>query len=129
MIGPVSQCLTIVSTASKYEGPLACLYRRTQSLKPCEISHRQITTLVLVLTFDMYENTLASERVVELQEHYAPERIFSRAALGGLVPNITSSIYTVNGRSDAHSIPPELLGAINKFPDATDFLSKLRPAG
>jgi hypothetical protein len=41
--------------------------------------------------------SLATEWAAELQPTYAPELNFAGAALGGLVPNITSVLKTING--------------------------------
>lgn len=41
---------------------------------------------------------LASEWAAELQVQYAPEMRFSGAALGGLTPNVTSVLYSINGQ-------------------------------
>lgn len=43
---------------------------------------------------------LASEWAAELQVQYAPELNFAGVALGGLTPNVTSVLLTVNGVSD-----------------------------
>ena len=48
---------------------------------------------------------LASEWAAELQVQYAPEMRFSGAALGGLTPNITSVLWTIN-RSASVGLAP-----------------------
>ena len=73
---------------------------------------------------------LASEWAAELQALYAPELNFSGAALGGLTPNITSVLTTVNKQANAGLIPPGLLGLFSQYPALEDFLlSKLKVGG
>jgi hypothetical protein len=48
---------------------------------------------------------LASEWAAELQVDYAPELDFAGAALGGLTPNVTSVLVTINGKLSAGLAP------------------------
>lgn len=75
---------------------------------------------------------LASEWAAELQGQYAPElqAAFKGAALGGLTPNVTSVLLSVNGDIEAGLIPPSVLGLSSQVPAARDFLvARLRPEG
>jgi hypothetical protein len=50
--------------------------------------------------------------------------------LGGLVPNVTSSLDAVNGQLYAGLIPQGLLGITNQYPDAYNYLvGQLNPSG
>lgn len=75
---------------------------------------------------------LASEWAAELQVQYAPEltSAFAGAALGGLTPNVTSVLLSVNGGVEAGLIPPSVLGASSQFPETRAFLvSRLKTEG
>ena len=74
--------------------------------------------------------SLASEWAAELQKQYAPELNFAGAALGGLPPNATDTLISINGSSFAGLVPSILLGLTTQYPDAYQYLlSKLNPAG
>ncbi|KAG0645645.1 Core trichothecene cluster (CTC) 8 [Hyphodiscus hymeniophilus] len=74
--------------------------------------------------------SLASEWAAELQVHYAPELNFAGAALGGLVPNVSSVIASVNGNPYAGLIPRSLLGITNQYPEAYKYIvDHLNPSG
>lgn len=53
---------------------------------------------------------LASEWAAELQVQYAPEMNFSGAALGGLTPNVTSVLFSINGGVGVGLAPVSLCG-------------------
>ncbi|TPX17289.1 uncharacterized protein E0L32_012227 [Thyridium curvatum] len=73
---------------------------------------------------------LATEAATELQLKYAPELKFLGAAMGGLTPNATSVIATVNKGLYAAIIPGYLIGSTSQFPDARAYLlSRLKPYG
>lgn len=75
---------------------------------------------------------LASEWAAELQVQYAPELLgsFKGAALGGLTPNVTSVLLSVNGDIEAGLIPPSILGLSSQYPDERAFLlSRLKTEG
>ncbi|PSR84065.1 lipase 1 [Coniella lustricola] len=59
---------------------------------------------------------LASEWAAELQEDYAPELDFAGAALGGLTPNVTSVLLTINERLSAGLAPPAIIGLLSQWP-------------
>ena len=73
---------------------------------------------------------LASEWAAELQQAYAPELKFSGAALGGLTPNITSVLETVNAELSASLIPEGITGLITQHAAARKvILSHLKTRG
>lgn len=75
---------------------------------------------------------LASEWAAELQVQYAPELTpaFGGAALGGLTPNVTSVLLSVNGGLEAGLIPPSFLGLASQYPaERAYLLSRLRADG
>lgn len=75
---------------------------------------------------------LASEWAAELQVQYAPELAdsFKGAALGGLTPNVTSVLLSVNGEIEAGLIPPSVLGLSSQYPEEQEFLvSRLKTDG
>lgn len=75
---------------------------------------------------------LASEWAAELQVQYAPELLdaFKGGALGGLTPNVTSVLLSVNGALEAGLIPPSILGLASQYPDERAFLlSRLKTEG
>lgn len=75
---------------------------------------------------------LASEWAAELQVQYAPELTdsFKGAALGGLTPNVTSVLLSVNGNVEAGLVPPSILGLISQYPDEGELLlSRLKTEG
>lgn len=75
---------------------------------------------------------LASEWAAELQVQYAPELVdlFRGAALGGLTPNVTSVLLSVNGDIEAGLIPPSVLGLSSQYPEERAFLeSRLQTQG
>ena len=73
---------------------------------------------------------IASEWAAELQVQYAPEMNFAGVALGGLAPNITSSLETVNGGPFSELIVWFILGAITQDPVAEQYvLSQLKSSG
>jgi hypothetical protein len=73
---------------------------------------------------------LASEWAAELQVQYSPELNFRGAALGGLTPNVSSTIESVTGTTFAGLIPLGLLGMGNEYPQLFKFLlKKLKSTG
>ena len=120
-----------------YEGPLASFTAGVMS------GHATLDSVRAVLSsgFGLSANAryamwgysggaLASEWAAELQVQYAPELEFSGAALGGLTPNVTSVMLTVNGTVEAGLIPSGILGLASQYPEAYDFLvSQLKTSG
>lgn len=120
-----------------YEGPLASFTAGVQS------GHATLDSVRAVLSsgFGLSANAkyamwgysggaLASEWAAELQVQYAPELNFSGAALGGLTPNVTSVMLSVNGTAEAGLIPAGILGLASQYPEAYDFLvGQLKTSG
>lgn len=73
---------------------------------------------------------LASEWAAELQVQYAPELNFAGAALGGLTPNVTSVLFTINGTVYAGLAPAGVVGLLTQYPESTAWLNNaLNPTG
>ncbi|KAK2614695.1 hypothetical protein N8I77_001500 [Diaporthe amygdali] len=73
---------------------------------------------------------LASEWAAELAVQYAPEMNFSGAALGGLTPNVTSVLYTINKSNAIGLAPSSFLGLSSQYPAEREFLlSRLKTEG
>jgi len=73
---------------------------------------------------------LGSEWAAELQHHYAPELKFSGVALGGLTPNVTSTVESVTGKFYAGLIPQGFLGLASQSPEAMKaLLGSLKTTG
>lgn len=60
---------------------------------------------------------LASEWATEVQHSYAPELCLAGAALGGLTPNITNTLPSLNKAPYAGLIVSSLLGLGNQYPE------------
>ncbi|OAP63180.1 hypothetical protein AYL99_02407 [Fonsecaea erecta] len=74
--------------------------------------------------------SIASEWAAELQVQYAPELNFSGVALGGLVPNGTSILHTIDGTPAAGLIPSFIIGVMKQYPEAYQYLlSSLKTSG
>jgi len=74
--------------------------------------------------------SIASEWAAELQVQYAPELNFAGMAIGGLVPNVTSTLSAASGGLFAGLFPAGLLGITRQYPDAYEYLiSKLQTTG
>lgn len=68
--------------------------------------------------------SLATEWAAELQPTYAPELNFAGAALGGLVPNITSVLETINEGEFAGLIPAGIMGLYSAYPELATFIDE-----
>ncbi|KAE9365672.1 secretory lipase-like protein 1 precursor [Stipitochalara longipes BDJ] len=68
--------------------------------------------------------SLASEWAAELQPSYAPELNFKGTALGGLVPNVTSILLTINKSLFAGLVPPGILGLGSAYPELETYLDE-----
>lgn len=64
----------------------------------------------------------ASEWAAELQVQYAPEMEFAGVALGGLTPNISSVLQTINKNGYAGLIPTAIIGMSSQYPEVQDDL-------
>ena len=73
---------------------------------------------------------LASEWAAELQVQYAPELSFSGVALGGLTPNVTSVLETINGSELAYLIVNGIVGIVAQDHAAQVFVeNQLKTSG
>lgn len=68
--------------------------------------------------------SLASLFAAELQPSYAPELKIAGAAVGGIVPNITNVVTTVNGKGYAGLIPAGVLGLAHQYPELGPVISQ-----
>jgi hypothetical protein len=68
--------------------------------------------------------SLASEWAAELQPKYAPELNFKGIAIGGLVPNITSVLFTINKTVFAGLIAGGILGLGSAYPELETYLEE-----
>ena len=120
-----------------YEGPNASFTAGVQSGHATLDSVRAVLNVGLGLSLDVkyalsgYSGgALASEWAAELQVQYAPELQFAGVALGGLTPNASSVLESINGGPDAALIPNSILGLTTQWPDVKAFiLSQLNPSG
>ena len=120
-----------------FEGPLA------SNVAGIEEGHATLDSLRAVLSSELglspdaktvlwgYSGgSIASEWALEFQEQYAPELKIHGAALGGLVPNITHVVETVQGTPFAYIAVGAILGPTTQYPEAYDFLiSQLKTTG
>lgn len=123
-----------------YEGPLASFTAGVIS------GHATIDSIRAVLSLGLGLNTtaprvalwgysggaLASEWASELAVQYAPDLsdTIVGAAIGGLTPNITSVLETINGKNSAGLAPSAILGLTSQYPDVQRYLiSQLKTEG
>jgi hypothetical protein len=121
-----------------YEGPFASFGLGVQA------GHATLDSVRAVLSFDLMPDpektktamwgysggSIASEWAAELQEQYAPELHFSGAALGGLVPNISSAWDNITASPYAGLLPSFLVGMTTQDADAYAYLlSRLHTTG
>lgn len=127
----------IVNTPD-YEGPQAAFTSGIQAGQATLDSVRaalasgSITGVSSSATYQMWGysgGSLASEWAAELQPSYAPELNFAGVALGGLIPNITSVLGTINKGLFAGLGPAGILGLTHAYPDLATYVdSNLDPA-
>lgn len=60
---------------------------------------------------------LASAFAAELQPQYAPELKILGAAAGGIVPNISTVISSVNNKTNSWLIPAGIMGLVHEYPE------------
>lgn len=65
---------------------------------------------------------MASEWAAELQPSYAPELDFVGAALGGLTPNITNVVLTINEHYFAGVAFSGMYGMSKAYPNMSNFI-------
>jgi len=68
---------------------------------------------------------LASEWAAELQPSYAPELKFEGAALGGLTPNVTSVLFTINKTPFSGLAFSGITGIVRAVPSAAQLFSEV----
>ena len=120
-----------------YEGPKAAFTAGVQSghatidsVRAVLASNHGVHSDARIAMWGYSGGALASEWAAELQIQYAPELKFSGAALGGLTPNITSVLYSVNGSVYVGLVPSGVLGLATQYPDFnTALLEGLKPSG
>ncbi|CZR55878.1 related to lipase 1 [Phialocephala subalpina] len=91
------------------------------------LASEDLTTISPTAEYQMWGysgGSLASEWAAELQPTYAPELNFKGVALGGLVPNITSVLFTINGGLSAGLIPAGILGLGNAYPELEAYIDE-----
>lgn len=100
-----------------YEGPLASFTAGVQSGHATIDSVRAVLGVrewlgmadyVRYAMWGYSGGALASEWAAELQVQYAPGMSFSGAAIGGLTPNVTSVLWTINGTPKVGLAPVSL---------------------
>ena len=120
-----------------YEGPLASFTAGVQS------GHATIDSIRAVLNsgFGLHNQTkyamygysggaAASEWAAELQVQYAPEMTFAGMAIGGVTPNVTSVIKSIDGTQFAEVNIGGALGLTSQDPAARKYLvSQLKTSG
>lgn len=120
-----------------YEGPLASFTAGLMSGQATLDSVRAVRSAWLGIAhgaryalWGYSGGALASEWAAELQPTYAPELKFSGAALGGLTPNVTNVLLSVNGGIGSSLIPEGVLGLISQHPAAKKIaLASLKTSG
>jgi hypothetical protein len=68
--------------------------------------------------------SVASMWAAELQPSYAPELVIAGAAVGGVVPNITTVVTEINGKASAGLIPAGVLGLTHQYPELDAIVSQ-----
>ena len=142
----LSPILTDIETAlsrgwyvnvADFEGPSASFGLGVQEGHAVLDSVRAALSSGYGLTFDTRyaicgysSGSIATIWAAEPQIQYAPELVFSGAALGGLVPNVTSLLHSIDGTPAAGLLTSALLGITTQHPAAYDYLvSKTKTSG
>lgn len=122
-----------------YEGPLASFTAGVLSGHATIDSIRAVLSLHKTIGLDAdaqyamwgYSGgALASEWAAELQIQYAPEMKFVGAALGGLTPNVTSVLQSINGQASAGLAVSSILGLGSQYPEILEqYIAKLKTTG
>ncbi len=122
-----------------YEGPLASFTAGVISGHATIDSIRAVRNLHARFGLDKDANyamwgysggALASEWASELQVQYAPEMKFAGAALGGLTPNVTSVLFSINKHIAAGLGASAILGLGSQYPDIYEkYVSNLKTTG
>ena len=120
----------IVNTPD-YEGPMAAFTSGIQAGQAvldsvrAALSSGDVTGISSSAVYQMWGysgGSLASEWASELQPSYAPELNFAGVAVGGLVPNITSVLTTINKGPFAGLAPAGIMGLTNAYPELSDYV-------
>ncbi|KAH8653189.1 secretory lipase-domain-containing protein [Tricladium varicosporioides] len=122
-----------------FEGPNASnvagileAHSTLDSLRAIISAHQKfaLSPNVTVALWGYSGGSIPSEWALEFQEQYAPELHISGAALGGLVPNVTTVIDSVGGTIWASHAISGILGILSQYPDAYAYLlSRLKTSG
>lgn len=67
---------------------------------------------------------LASEWASELQPRYAPDLTLVGVAAGGLTPNVTSVLFTINGGVHSDLIPSGILGLSKAYSNLSTYIDQ-----
>ena len=114
-----------------YEGPKAAFTSGIQSGQAvldsvrAALSSGEVTGISSSAVYQMWGysgGSLATEWASELQPSYAPELNFAGVAVGGLVPNISSVVYTVNKGPFSGLVPSGIMGLYHAYPDLADYV-------
>ncbi|ROW03445.1 hypothetical protein VSDG_01537 [Cytospora chrysosperma] len=65
---------------------------------------------------------LATEWAAELQLGYASELSFAGAAMGGLTPNVTNVLLSINEKVSAGLAPPAIIGLTSQWPETQEYV-------
>ncbi|KAM7205951.1 lipase [Rhypophila sp. PSN 637] len=101
------------------------------SSKPGNGSKPKLGQITKYATYGYSGGCVATEFAAELTVQYAPEMSFAGAVCGGLVPQIDGDAFeAINKSPFAGDIPAFLVGSLNQFPEAYDYLiSSLKEFG
>lgn len=128
-------------TVPDYEGPLASFTAGVLSghatldnvraiLSPAGQKRFGVDAASKVALWGYSGGALASEWAAELQVQYAPELNITGIAVGGLTPNVTNVLLSIDGTAAAGIAPPGLLGITNQYPEVYAYvLGKLKTSG
>jgi hypothetical protein len=68
--------------------------------------------------------SIATEYAAELQQKYAPDLTLNGVAVGGLIPNIETTVRTVTGTTTAGLIPLGTIGLSRQYPGLLDYFKR-----
>ena len=94
----------------------------------CE--HFNLTVEANVALWGYSGGALGTERATELKPQYAPELDLIGAAMGGLTPNLTRVLDSVNGKAPAGLAVSSILGLGSQYPGVLEnYVSQLHKSG
>ncbi|CAN8098246.1 unnamed protein product [Discula destructiva] len=76
----------------------------------------------LYATWGYSGGALATEWAAELAADYASELSFAGSAMGGLTPNVTSVLMTINMKISAGLAPPAIIGLLSQWPATQEWV-------